>query len=97
LLADLFINIQQTLAQLSEAVKLRNLILRLSQSDRSSEGLCGGFAADLAGETKKGPMTGVSVFVAMTTRVPATAGRRSNRAGAQVAQSANLAQNLGAS
>src|SRR5437660_931606 len=92
---DLFVEGHQVLAELLEAVKLADLLLRLAQRGGIGKGFRHRLAGHAASETKLGVMSGVVAFGAVAGRLAAASGHRGNGTGSQIAQAEELPQELG--
>jgi hypothetical protein len=76
--ADLFIDLNQILAQFPEAVELCHFLLRLAQGDRRGEGLGNSLTLDLPRQSVEWAVSRIAIFPAMTAGVSATSSRCRN-------------------
>src|SRR5438034_4942426 len=92
---DLFVEGDQILAELLEAVKLGHLLLRLAQRCGIGKALRYRLARDSASEAKLRIMSRVVVFGAVAGRLAAASGHGGNGARSQITQAEELLQELG--
>jgi len=82
----LFVDADQVLAKLLEAMELGNLLLRLAQRGRTGEGFGDAFARDSSGEAELRIVAGIIGLGAMTGRFTAAAHYGRDRTRPQIAQ-----------
>src|ERR1035437_4143124 len=95
-LADLFIDIQQLIAQFPEALALGDLALRFRQTGRRGKCFGDGFAIHLACQSIVGAVAGITGPMAVTVWISTTTTCSRNGARPQVTQLGDLQLNGGA-
>jgi hypothetical protein len=93
--ADLPIDFHQLAGERAELAELRNFGLRLAEGGLRGKVLSGSLAADLLRELKVGAMAGVARFGAMAAGLAAAADSAGNRAGLEIAEFGDPAEQRG--
>src|SRR5260370_42565706 len=91
--ADLFIDLQQLIAQFPEVLAFGNLALRFGQTGRGGKRFGDGFAIHFASHSIVGAMAGITGPMAMTVWLPTTPTCSRNRARPHVTQLGDLRLN----
>jgi hypothetical protein len=95
-LANLFIDLQQLIAQFPEALAFSDLALRFGQTGGGRERFGDGLAIHLASQSMIGAVARVTVPMAMTVWISTTTTSRRNGARPHVTQLGDLQLNSGA-
>jgi hypothetical protein len=94
-LTDFFVDADQVLTELLEAMKFGDLLLRFAKCGWIGKGLCHGLACHSSSQAELGIMARIIWFGAMAGKFTTAPDHGSNRTGPKITQAEELLQELG--